>query len=113
MYTHVRRADYVHVLECDASDHALGAIAVTAPQSSFVGACFRRRLREKEAQWGSLLRKVAGYRDAVFTPARLVPLRGTVVEVVGDAQSAACVSPTEAVRSSTSVRACSSTKRRS
>ena len=34
MYKHMRRADYV--LECDASDHALGAIVVPAPQSSFV-----------------------------------------------------------------------------
>jgi len=29
MYAHMRRADYVP--ECDASDHALGAIVVTAP----------------------------------------------------------------------------------
>ena len=89
MYTHTRRADYV--LECDASDHALGAIVVTAPQSSFVGACSHRRLRDEEAQWGSLLREMTGYRDAVFTLARRAPLRDKVVEVVGDAQPAAYV----------------------
>ena len=85
----MRRADYV--LGCDASDHALGAIVVTAPQSSFVGACFHRRLRDEGAQWGSLLREMTGYRNAVFSLARRAPLRGTVVEVLGDAQSAAYV----------------------
>ena len=89
MYTHMRRADYV--LECDASDHALGAIVVSAPQSSFVGACFHRRLRDDEAQWGSLLREMTGYRDAVLTLARRAHLRGTMVEIVGDAQSAGYV----------------------
>ena len=89
MYTHMRRAHYV--LECDASDHALGAIVVSAPQSSFVGACFHRRLRDDEAQWGSLLREMTGYRDAVLTLARRAHLRGTMVEIVGDAQSAGYV----------------------
>ena len=79
------------MLGCDASDHALGAIVVTAPQGSFVGACFLRRLQDEEAQWGSLLRKMTGYCDAVSTLARWAPLHGTVVEVVGDAQSATYV----------------------
>ena len=89
MYTHMRRADYV--LECNVSDHALGAIVVTAPRGSFVGACFHRRLRDEEVHWGSLLREMTGYRDAVITLARRAPLRGTVVEVVRDAQSATYV----------------------
>ena len=37
------------------------------------------------------MREMAGYRDAVTALARRAPLRGTVVEVVGDAQSAECV----------------------
>ena len=58
MYTRMRRADYAH--GCDASDHAPGPIVVTAPQGSFMGACFRRRLRDEEAQRGSLLREMMG-----------------------------------------------------
>ena len=57
-----------------------------------MGACFHRQLREEEAQWGSLLREMTGYRDAVITLARRAPLRGTVFEVVGDAQPASYVS---------------------
>ena len=89
MYKHMRRADYV--LECDACDRALGAVVVTAPQGLFVGARFHRRLRDEEAQWVSLLRETTDYRDAVTTLARRAPLRGTVVDVVGDAQSATYV----------------------
>ena len=86
MHKHLRRADWV--LECDASDHALGAIVVTAPHERFVGASFHRRLAANEARWGSLLREMTGYRDAVVTLARRATLRGAMVEVVGDAQSA-------------------------
>lgn len=83
MHKHLRRADWV--LECDASDHALGAIVVTAPHERFVGASFHRRLAANEARWGSLLREMTGYRDAVVTLARRATLRGAMVEVVGDA----------------------------
>ena len=86
MHKHLRRADFV--LECDASDHALGAIVVKAPDGEFVGMRFHRRLHEHEQQWGSLLREMTGYRDAIATLARRADLQGTVVEIVGDAQSA-------------------------
>jgi hypothetical protein len=88
MHVHRRRPDYV--LKCDASDHALGAIVVKAPgaRQRMVGAQFHRRLRADETAWGSLLRELTGYRDAIRTLGRRSPLAGSVVSVVGDAKSA-------------------------
>jgi len=88
MHVHLRRPDFV--LECDASDHALGAIIVKAPngQQHVGGAKFYRRLRPHEARWGSLLRELTGYRDALRTLSRRTKLEGLCVSVVGDALSA-------------------------
>jgi hypothetical protein len=88
MQAHLQRPDFV--LECDASDHALGAIVVKAPsgQQRAVGAKFYRRLRPNEVLWGSLLRELTGYRDAVRTLARRTALEGRTISVVGDAKSA-------------------------
>ena len=88
MRAHRKRPDYV--LECDASDHALGAIVVKAPgiRQRMVGAQFYRRLRANEVLWGSLLRELTGYRDAIRTLARRTELKKSTVSVVGDAKSA-------------------------
>ena len=88
MQPHLRPVDYV--MEADASDHALGAIVVKTPveRADLNGLKIYRRLLPHEALWGSLLREMTGYRDAVHTLAQTAPLAGTVVEVVGDAQSA-------------------------
>ena len=84
MHVHKRKATYV--LHCDASDHALGAIVVAGPHGREVGAKFYRRLAAHEAAWSSALRELTGYRDAVVTLARRTPLRGEVVDIVGDSQ---------------------------
>jgi len=89
MHKHLRRPDFV--LECDASDHALGAILVSSPEGTRASvATFKshRCLLANEAAWGSLLRELTGYRDAVRALARRTPLVGKTVSVVGDARSA-------------------------
>jgi hypothetical protein len=89
MHTHLRQPDFV--LECDASDHALGAILVSSPsgmEPSVTAFKSHRRLLPHEAAWGSLLRELTGYRDAVRALARRTPLVGKRVSVVGDAKSA-------------------------
>jgi hypothetical protein len=88
MHVHLRRPDFV--LECDASDHALGAIVVKAPglHQRAVGSKFYRRLRPDEVLWGSLLRELTSYRDAIRTLERRSALAGSTISVVGDAKSA-------------------------
>ena len=88
MQPHLRPVDFT--LEADASDHALGAIVTSAPidHAELRGMMIYRRLLPHEAKWGSLLREMTGYRDAVFTLASSAPLAGKVVEIAGDAQSA-------------------------
>ena len=82
MHKHLRVADYV--LHCDASDHALAAIVVKAPDGEEVRTPFYRRLGHHEATWSSSLRELTGYRDAYFTLSGRHDLRGRVVEIVGD-----------------------------
>jgi hypothetical protein len=89
MHGHLRLPDFT--LECDASDHALGAILVHAPRElrqHLWGFKTYRRLLPNETAWGSLLRELTGYRDAVRALARRTPLAGKMVSVVGDARSA-------------------------
>ena len=82
MHKHRRVADYV--LHCDASDHALAAIVIKAPDGEDVRTPFYRRLGHHEATWSSSLRELTGYRDAYFTLSGRHDLRGRVVEIVGD-----------------------------
>ena len=88
MQPHLRPIDYT--IEADASDHALGAIVVSAParRSDLKGMEIYRRLQPHETKWGSLLREMTGYRDAVYALEQEAKLADKVVEIVGDAQSA-------------------------
>jgi hypothetical protein len=82
MHKHKRKADYV--MHCDASDHALAAIVIKAPDEEDVRRPFYRRLQPHEAAWSSVLRELTGYRDAYLTLRRRRDMSGMVVEIVGD-----------------------------
>ena len=82
MHKHKRKADYV--MHCDASDHALAAIIIRAPNEDDVQRPFYRRLFSHEAGWSSVLRELTGYHDAYMTLRRRRNMSGMVVEIVGD-----------------------------
>jgi hypothetical protein len=58
MHKHKRKADYV--MHCDASDHALTAIIIKAPDEKCVQRPFYRRLHPYEVGWSSVLRELTG-----------------------------------------------------
>ena len=76
------------VIESDASDHALGAIVTECFDPSLVNKRIWRRLLPNEVAWGSTLREMTGYNHATEVLSRLTNLRGKVILIVGDAQSA-------------------------
>jgi len=86
MHASLRPPDVV--IESDASDHALGAIITECFDPTLVGKHIWRRLLPREMAWGSTLREMTGYDHATEVLSRLVDLRGKVVLIVGDAQSA-------------------------
>jgi hypothetical protein len=82
MHKHKRKADYV--IHCDASDHALAAIIIKAPDEKDVQRPFYRRLHPQEVGWSSVLRELTGYHDAYLTLRRRRNVSGKVIEIVGD-----------------------------
>ena len=80
MHKHKRKADYV--MHCDASDHALAAIVIKAPDEEDLRRPFYRRLQPHEAAWSSVLRELTGYRDAYLTLRRRRNMSGMVIEIM-------------------------------
>ena len=72
-----------YVMHCDASDHALAAIVIKAPDEEDLRRPFYRRLQPHEAAWSSVLRELTGYRDAYLTLRRRRNMSGMVIEIVG------------------------------
>jgi hypothetical protein len=82
MHKHKRKADYV--IHCGASEHALAAIIIKAPDKNDVQRPCYRRLHSQKVGWSSVLRELTGYHDAYLTLRRRRNMSGKTIEIVGD-----------------------------
>jgi hypothetical protein len=82
MYKYKRKADYV--MHFGASDHALAAIIIKAPDEEGEWRPFYRRFQPHGEVWSSVLRKLSRYRDAYLTLRRRRNMLSKVIEIVGD-----------------------------
>jgi hypothetical protein len=89
MQPHFRAANYI--LTCDASVRAVGAIVTKSPEGNPSNGHIFRELNENERRWGSTLREMTGYEHAVTTLSRRQSLNGSMIEIVGDSQSAGII----------------------
>ena len=89
MQPHFRVANYI--LTCDASVRAVGAIVTKSPEGNPSNGHIFRELNENERRWGSTLREITGYEHAVTTLSRRQSLNGSMIEIVGDSQSAGII----------------------
>ena len=72
------------MIHCDASDHALAAIIIRAPDEKDVQWPFYQHLHPHEAGWSSVLRELTGYHDAYLTLWRRRNMSSKVIKILGD-----------------------------